>query len=151
MTLCLNPIKTVFLFLSVFLSCSTAIAAEKGDIHVVVEGLRNDTGNVRISLFSSKDGFPARQEKAVDVTDLTIHDGTAKGNFTGIAYGVYAVAAIHDENENGKLDFKWKVVPAEGYGASNNPESFIGPPPFRKARFTLEQKELQIVIKMQYW
>ena len=130
---------------------SGALAAGEGTIEVVVDGLRNSTGKIRISLFSSKEGFPGKQEKAIAVQDLAIEEGRAKGSFAGVPYGVYAVAAIHDENRNGKLDFKWKIIPGEGYGASKNPESTIGPPAFRKASFTLKEEEIRLAITMQYW
>ena len=40
----------------------------------------------------------------------------ARCDFEDIPAGTYAIAAIHDENRNGKLDMNWLGVPKEGYG-----------------------------------
>ena len=49
----------------------------------------------------------------------------------------YAVAVIHDENGNAKLD-TFAGIPKEGFGFSRNPAIGFGPPRFAAARFTLD-------------
>ena len=76
-----------------------------------------------------------------------------KGNvhicLTTNAPGIYAIALIHDENANGKLDTAL-MIPREGFGFSNNPAIVFGPPKFAAARFTVENGETTQSIKMKY-
>ena len=146
-------LKLLFLILLLYPSiwgyCGQ-VEEKSGNIHVEVTGLRNDTGLAKISLFGSKEGFPSDMEKALAVINAKIEEGRAKALFKNIRYGEYAIGVLHDESENGKMDFKWNVMPAEGHGASNNPKTLVGPPSFGSAGFRLESKSLTIKIKIQY-
>lgn len=53
----------------------------------------------------------------------------------GLPPGAYAIALIHDENANHRLD-TLVGVPVEGFGFSRNPPVRFGPPRFDAARFT---------------
>ena len=50
--------------------------------------------------------------------------------------GDYALAVIHDENGNARLD-TIAGIPREGFGFSRNPPIRFGPPRFAAARFDL--------------
>ena len=43
-----------------------------------------------------------------------ISDGRATGRFGGLRPGVYAVAVLHDENQNDEMDFNFLGMPLEG-------------------------------------
>ncbi|MFL6845422.1 MAG: DUF2141 domain-containing protein [Allosphingosinicella sp.] len=64
--------------------------------------------------------------------------------------GVYALAAYHDANSNGKFDRTALGLPAEGYGFSNNPAIWFRPPPFRAVRFTVARSGQHTAIRMKY-
>ena len=70
-------------------------------------------------------------------------------HFSDLAQGNYAVALIHDENANGKLDTAL-MIPREGFGFSNNPAIGFGPPKFAAARFAVGSGETTQSIKMKY-
>jgi uncharacterized protein (DUF2141 family) len=104
-------------------------------IHVEIDGLRNDKGQVLCSLFSSPEGFPKNSAKATAHAKSNISHGHASCEFSGIAPGTYAISVFHDENSNGKLDANFLGVPREGVGASNNAKGHFGPPKFEAAAF----------------
>jgi uncharacterized protein (DUF2141 family) len=54
----------------------------------------------------------------------------------GLSPGEYAIAVIHDENANAKLD-TFAGIPKEGIGFSRNPRFTFGPPRFAAARFSV--------------
>jgi uncharacterized protein (DUF2141 family) len=64
--------------------------------------------------------------------------------------GVYALAAYHDANSNGKFDRTSLGLPAEGYGFSNNPPIWFGPPSFRAVRFTASRSGQRTGVRMKY-
>ena len=63
--------------------------------------------------------------------------------------GDYAVAVIHDENSNDKLD-TFAGIPREGFGFSRNPPIRFGAPRFAAARFALTVMPKQQQIRMRY-
>ena len=100
-----------------------------------VARLRSTHGMIRICLTAVPTNFPACGNGALAVTrsiPATGHDIS----FAGLPHGVYAIAVIHDENSNGKLD-TFAGIPREGFGFSRNPVITFGPPSFKAAGFTL--------------
>jgi uncharacterized protein (DUF2141 family) len=63
--------------------------------------------------------------------------------------GAYALSAIHDENGNGRLDTSLGI-PREGFGFSNNPHIWFGPPSFAAARFLLPAGGAALNVTMKY-
>jgi uncharacterized protein (DUF2141 family) len=85
--------------------------------------IKNSTGTVACALFESPDGFP--HEFLHSVTNamvIKIRKAQARCDFEDIQPGTYAMAVIHDENMNGKLDPNWLGIQKEGYGFSNDAE-----------------------------
>jgi uncharacterized protein (DUF2141 family) len=62
--------------------------------------------------------------------------------------GTYAIALLHDENSNRKLD-KALFMPKEGFGFSNNPVVVTGPPKFDSAAFKVSG-DTRVAIRMKY-
>ena len=69
---------------------------------------------------------------------IKVRDTQARCDFADIAPGAYALAVIHDENMNGKLDTNWLGAPTEGYGFSNDPKALFSAPSFSAARFAYD-------------
>jgi uncharacterized protein (DUF2141 family) len=70
--------------------------------------------------------------------------------FSNLEPGNYSVAAVHDENSNGKLDKNFVGVPSEGYGVSNNKTYALSSPKWDESIFTIaasESKTLQVKLR----
>ena len=106
-----------------------------GELSVDVSNLRSQKGLVRVCLTADPENFPACIDDAEAVTRSFPASATSI-RFDGLARGDYAVAVIHDENGNKKLD-TFAGIPREGFGFSRNPAVTFGPPRFAAARFTL--------------
>ena len=119
-------------------------------IHVDVEGLRSDRGQVLCALFSSAADFPKKADKAVAHAKSEIVGGHATCEFQGVPPGTYAIAVFHDENSNGKLDTNFMGIPREGVGASNNAKGHFGPPKFSAAAFQLSDGQTNMKIRINY-
>lgn len=70
-------------------------------------------------------------------------------DFGQVAEGRYAIALIHDENSNGKLD-KRLMIPREGFGFSQDAPVVMGPPRFASAAFAVGSVNERMSIKMRY-
>ncbi len=119
-------------------------------IHVEIDGLRNDKGQVLCALFSSPDGFPKNSAKTAAYAKSDISHGHAFCEFPGIPSGTYAVSAFHDENSNGKMDTNFMGIPREGVAASNNARGHFGPPKFEAAAFHFSGGRTDLKITITY-
>jgi uncharacterized protein (DUF2141 family) len=107
---------------------------------VALSGLRSHAGLVRICVSHQEQPFPAC--RGSDDGLLTVVPASqAEAVIPNLQPGRYAVAVIHDENGNGKLDTNVLGMPVEGFGFSNNPRIGFGPPRFAAAALTLAAPE----------
>lgn len=68
---------------------------------------------------------------------------------TGLAPGTWAIAVIHDENGNGRIDTTLGI-PREGVGSSRNAPLRMGPPRFADASFAVGTGSVSQSIRMRY-
>ena len=123
-------------------------AVATGELSVEMSNLRSHKGMVRVCLTADPTNFPACIDDAQAVT-RSIPASTTSVRFDGLARGDYAVAVIHDENNNRKLD-TFAGIPREGFGFSRNPPVTFGPPRFAAARFTLNSDAEKQQVRMRY-
>jgi uncharacterized protein (DUF2141 family) len=120
-------------------------------IHVKVLDIRNSKGTVACALFEGPDGFPIEYlHVATNVMVIKIRKSQASCEFDDIPPGTYALAVIHDENMNGKLDVNALGIPTEGYGFSNDAASWFGAPTFKDASFRYDGHSLDMTISLHY-
>jgi uncharacterized protein (DUF2141 family) len=120
-------------------------------IHVKVLNIRNSEGTVACALFDSSVGFPVEFLRyATNIMVIKIRDAQARFVFLDIPPGTYALAVVHDENMNGKLDTNWLGIPKEGYGFSNDAKALLGAPSFSAALFQYDGGTLDLTISLHY-
>jgi uncharacterized protein (DUF2141 family) len=119
-------------------------------LSVQLTDLRNSRGRVAVALFDSKENFPD-QKQALSGKVARISGSTASVRFDGLKPGIYAVAVLHDENANDKMDFNLVGMPLEGFGFSNDAAVWFGPPSFSAAAFRLLVQSGQIRVKVRYF
>ena len=99
---------------------------------VHIDGFRNQKGDAGVTVFTSRDGWPENNNKAL------LHGGHPfSGDKTTVELqlppGRYGIAVLHDENSNHKLDRNMIGFPKEGFGFSNNPKVGLSAPSFDTA------------------
>ena len=123
-------------------------AAPVASLDVGIDHLRSTKGMLRVCLTADAENFPS----CVDDKDAVTRNvpATTHGlRFAGLPYGNYAVAVIHDENGNAKLD-TFAGIPREGFGFSRNPPIRFGAPRFSAARFAIAGDAQRQQIGMRY-
>jgi len=121
-----------------------------GALTVRVSQLRNDRGKVAVALFASAKDFPD-QRRALAGRLTRIRNGRATVRFDGLRPGEYAIAVLHDENQNNEMDFNILGMPLEGYGFSNDASALFGPPSFAAAAFRLRPRPSAITVQTRYF
>jgi len=140
----LLPILGSFLFLT------SARANFNGNLTINVTGIKDKSGKICASLFSGSQGFPSNSKKAVKSECIKITETPQKLTFKNLKPGNYAVALIHDANEDGMMNTNSFGIPIEGFGFSNNPTILTGPPKFNQAAVFVAGSNTDLQIKMQY-
>ncbi|PCE64678.1 DUF2141 domain-containing protein [Sediminicola luteus] len=128
--------KNVFVVLALIFSSAViqAQAEKTNTITVTIDNIVNDNGTVLFSLHT-QDTF--MKGPGIKNEGSTIENGSVTITFTDVAPGEYAIMALHDENDNRRMDFEANGMPKESYGMSGNDMSF-GPPSYQAAKFTYE-------------
>ena len=120
-------------------------------IHIEILNIRSSTGTIDCAIFDSPVGFPIEVlRSATEVMIMKIRNKEARCTFEDIPPGTYALAVIHDEKMNGKLDTNWLGIPTEGYGFSKNAKALLGTPSFSAAAFQYNGENLDLTINLHY-
>lgn len=124
-------------------------SAPDSRLDVVVHSLRSSDGLVHLCMTSKPDHFPECAGDDAAYTTTVPAAATVKLRFTNLKPGRYAIALLHDENGNGKVD-KTLMLPREGFGFSRDAKIRMGPPSFENAAFDLGPDRERQRIKMRY-
>ncbi len=122
---------------------STVIA---GNIKVNVIGIEKEKGVIRISLFpgSKRNKFPDGKAQKEIVMDAKVEGISV--TFEGVDPGTYAIAVLHDKNNNGKMDTMSIGIPKEPYG--NSGKYTIRKPKYGSSRFVVGEEDIEMEIKL---
>ena len=134
-----------------WLIVALAQAGDPVSLTVDVEGLRNRAGVAQLALFRTADGYPQHAELAARTRTVPIELPTTVVTFDDLEPGTWALAVLHDENGNGRLDTNLLGVPKEGIGASREATRRLGEPRFEDARFEVGASDLHLRVAMKYW
>lgn len=112
-------------------------------ISVTIDNVVNDEGKVMASLH---DEASFMKNAGLQQAETEIKNGKATFTFNNVAPGTYAIMAMHDANNNKKMDIEMNGMPIESYGMSGNNMS-MGPPIFNDASFTVADENLTFAIR----
>lgn len=123
----------------------SASAVKAAELTITVSNIKQATGNLTIRIYGTDSEWLSQKEdgsKAAEVVDLAAIELSANGTAEitrtfQLPEGTYAASAIHDVNNNGKLDTDWRGVPKEPTGNSGFGERRDGPPKFETSKFEL--------------
>jgi uncharacterized protein (DUF2141 family) len=112
-------------------------------ITVTIDNVTSDKGKVIMSLHTSETFMKG---KGIMDAETEIKDGKVTITFENVLPGEYAVLAMHDANDNKRMDFQENGMPTESFGMSNNPMAF-GPPQYDEAKFKVDGENLELNIR----
>lgn len=125
-------------------------APATGTVKVTVTDLRSSEGVVRACMTTNPKKFPKCRGDANAYSKVVNAAGTVTFRFTDVKPGRYAIALLHDENNNGKADRALMMMPKEGFGFSRDAKVRMGPPKFNAAAFDVTKGEQSQAIRMRY-
>jgi uncharacterized protein (DUF2141 family) len=120
-------------------------------LQITVSGMRAAKGNITITIYPDDPAHFLDGKYKLDRQQLPVTLPVTNACFSVAAPGYYAVALFHDENDNHHLDTNALGIPTEGYGFSNNPTLYFGPPDLSKVRFSVHPGDNPVAIQMKYY
>jgi len=120
------------------------------DVVVDVTNLRNTHGTIMACLTDEAERFPRCRDDTRSHRLSIPANGSLVLRFHDVAPGTYAIALLHDENNNGRADRALSMIPREGFGFSRDAPVRMGPPTFAAAAITVGTSALRQTIRMRY-
>lgn len=117
--------------------------AEGVNITVTIDNVTSDKGKVLMSLHTSETFMKG---KGIMDAETEIKDGKVTITFENVLPGEYAILAMHDANDNKRMDFQENGMPTESFGMSNNVMA-MGPPQYDDAKFKVGGENLELNIR----
>jgi uncharacterized protein (DUF2141 family) len=134
--------------LAIALPVLPSLSQSTSTVLLEVSSLKNTRGTLNCRLFTKASDFP--DGEGILTVRTPIAGANTTCTFPNVEPGTYAVAVVHDENSNGKLDKNFVGVPSEGYGVSNNKTYALSAPKWDESVFTIapsESKTLQVKLR----
>ncbi|MEL7197897.1 MAG: DUF2141 domain-containing protein [Pseudomonadota bacterium] len=139
-----------------FVACIGASAAlispaAANEVEITITDLRSSKGVVRACMTTKEKIFPKCRKDPASHRTVVPAGKTVTIRFKDVVPGDYAIALLHDENDNGKADRALGMMPKEGYGFSRDAPVRMAPPKFKDAVFELGNTPKKLTIKMRYF
>jgi len=123
---------------------TSEVEAEGTTLNIPIGKVRSGNGALYIGVYTRNNWL--RPGGHTTYQKVRAHAGTVRVTFEGLKPGRYGVAAFHDENSNGKVDFNFIGLPSEGYGFSRTTP--FGKPSFDDTAFELhDRRDMPIRLK----
>jgi uncharacterized protein (DUF2141 family) len=123
----------------------------KDHIDLTIRNLNKTAGLVRIGIFTSETGYPDHPAFNYSLAKDSLKNGLLRLVIPVDKPGYISISVLDDENENGKMDYRFGILPKEGFGFSNNPKiKSRKAPSFNVTSFRFSGGERKIEINMVY-
>lgn len=118
-------------------------------ITVKVTNIKTDKGVIHIGFYKPNEDFPNHKAKHIKKS-VKVSKGQVQLTVSDLDAGVYAVAVLHDINNNDKLDKNFFGIPKEPYGFSRNIHHKFSAPTFNECKFSLTDKPVALSINLKH-
>lgn len=123
------------------------LIAQNAAVKITVTNIPKVKGQLLVAFYDSEAGF-LKDDKVVYSKIVPVTGKTMDVYFKDLKQGTYAVAIIHDANNNNELDVNFLGIPAEYIGTSNNKRNYFGPPSFIESKYLFNTPLIQLTINM---
>jgi hypothetical protein len=137
--------RFLILSVSLFGAISNLTFAQKHTVSIQIQNLSTAKGQLLISIFNKATGFPEQVSAAYNT--LVFKEPLRKNLVLFLPKGTYALAIVHDKNNNNKMDKNVFGAPTEPYGVSLNKTYLLKAPLFEENKFVM-QSDTSLTIQL---
>ncbi|HEX6375844.1 MAG TPA: DUF2141 domain-containing protein [Allosphingosinicella sp.] len=119
-------------------------------LFVQVEGVRASRGLVAVTLYADERRKFLAKRGSLYVGRVPARQGRTEVCIHVPRPGTYAVAVYHDADADRGFDRTSIGLPAEGFGFSNNPPTFLGMPNFARVRIAVPRSGTRTMVRLKY-
>jgi uncharacterized protein (DUF2141 family) len=123
--------------------------APSATLSLTIIDVTSDRGTVHVALYDRADAFLDKQRMLTGAI-VAAQEGKVVIQIPDLPPGRYAVAAYHDENDNGRFDLGFLGIPKEGFGFSRDPGVVPRRPTFDETAFPVTAPETRQTFRMRY-
>nr|WP_321984360.1 DUF2141 domain-containing protein [uncultured Lichenicoccus sp.] len=127
---------------------SAGTIARAATVQVVVDGVRDTRGHVRIGVCTKPEFLGERCRYHAVVPAAAGRVSAAIGD---IIPGMYAIAVYQDIDDSGRLKRSFFGMPREDIGFSRNPSLGLGPPGFDASAISIGDAGGRIVVTLHHF
>lgn len=120
-------------------------------LRLEVENITSTKGQLWFGVYDSEQNFLDKANAVAVFGQKIDKTGALTIKSDLLKYGTYAIAVFHDINNNGELDTNMWGVPKEPYAFSNPPKSKWRAPLFDEVKFTFNQSNQQLKLRLENW
>lgn len=119
-------------------------------LFVNVDNVRSSQGLIAVTLYTDDRRKFLAKRGSLYVGRVPARQGRTRACIHVPRPGTYAVAVYHDADSDRSFDRTGLGLPAEGFGFSNNPPTFLGLPNFSRVRLNVPRTNLSTTIRLHY-
>ncbi len=147
---------TLILLLSSLLFNTPAVGFEstfavEGQFVLFIENIEEETGFLRLALFSNEDSFLKEGAACYSATLEIEQQGNQTLTLPVFPVGKYSIAIFHDLNKDGKLNTNLWGIPTEPYAFSRTPNSKWKKPTFQNTHIVLGSATQEVRLQLKRW
>lgn len=146
----MKPIILLLFIVSIVSLSTKQKSLNSSTLVVQIEGLKSQNGTLLLAIYNNKEDFPSNASKAYSKKVLKISNNVVQTELKNVPFGWYAIAVLHDENNNQSMDKNMIGIPKEGYGMSNNAHKSLGIPSWDDAKIRVENERCTARIRLKY-
>ncbi|MCB0699871.1 MAG: DUF2141 domain-containing protein [Chitinophagales bacterium] len=130
---------------------STPLSSFAEDVIVTITGIKNNSGNMRVHIFTDAENFKEKKAyKKINFSKQEVKNGTLTLRLT-LPAGEYGISLLDDENKNNKMDYNLIHMPKEGFGFSDYYHSGLSMPDYNDFHFSLKKDDTKrVTVKLRY-
>jgi uncharacterized protein (DUF2141 family) len=131
---------------------SPLAAGGTATLEVTITGIQESRkGNLMCDVWRNEQGWPDLS----DILDVGFSEPVSGASrvmtVRSVPVGRYSISCLHDQNENGTMDFSFVGAPLEGFGASNNLRFPARGPTFEEASVVVaDEGTTRITVELIY-
>jgi uncharacterized protein len=119
-------------------------------LFVNVDKVRDNRGLIAVTLYTDDRSRFLAKRGSLYVGRVAARQGRTRVCIHVPRPGTYALAVYHDADADRSFDRTGLGLPAEGFGFSNNPPTFLGLPNFNSVRIRVPRTGLSTAIRLHY-
>ena len=119
-------------------------------LNLTVAGVRSDEGLVAVTIYPDDPHRFLAHKGQIGIVRVAARAPTTRVCIDLPDAGIYAAVVYHDANGDHRFNRTAVGMPAEGYGFSNSPSTFLGLPSFESVRFKAQTGDNALAIRLHY-